>query len=133
MAPRRTRTRHSAALRHECTPYTGREGRTRRSGRAACTLAGYREHTVACRRKQRVRGNATRSGGAASLEGEIKFVSAGERACARRNGAGLWGPDPEADSGEADPRSEYLYKVLSYSELMGDYFGAIFTGFMGRW
>jgi hypothetical protein len=26
-----------------------------------------------------------------------------------------------------------LYKVLSYSELMGDYFGAIFTGFMGRW
>jgi hypothetical protein len=27
----------------------------------------------------------------------------------------------------------FFYKVLSYSELMGDYFGAIFTGFMGRW
>ena len=30
-------------------------------------------------------------------------------------------------------RARERYKVLSYSELMGDYFGAIFTGFMGRW
>jgi len=32
-----------------------------------------------------------------------------------------------------DASVRHSYKVLSYSELMGDYFGAIFTGVMGRW